>query len=245
MATPKATIQFRNAEDLVQFYQDEEIPAFGIRNGSTLNFKYEGPDLEEGKAKLVGILNLMLANKTAAIYTLALYNRFDNEITEKTPASLSVNFRLNEYGENIGGFTGGGGNSDIMQELKSMRKEIEDLKKEKEEPADKLGMIGEIMQMDAVQPVILAIAGLIADKISSIGAKISPAPAPSTDLRRVSGPPGWHGTWREDPEILISIDTLADKLEDFPDVMAKLARIALNKPVQFAMLTGMLRKMKV
>lgn len=243
MATPSQSVQFRDPDDLVAFYRDEGIPAFSIKQRNALNFKYEGDSLDEGIAKLIGLFKMMVKNKTAAIYTLCQYNSFGEEITDKTPASLSNNFRFNEYGEAIGAF-GGGGGGDLAQQLKDMREDIKALREEREEGSGhKLGMIGEILEMEAVQPLVLAVAGLIADKITQMGGGSPPAHGPAGELKRVSGIPGVKSNWKDDPEVMRSLDTLNDHLDDFPELMAKLARIALNSPFKFKLFTAGLRRM--
>ncbi len=245
MATASLSVQFRDPEDLAMFYRDEGIPAFAIKQRNALNFKYEGDSMDEGLEKLVGLFKIMVKNKTAAIYTLCQYNSFGDEITDKTPASLSNNFRFNEYGEAIG--FAGSGDGGIAQQLKDMRAEIKALREEREEgDGNKLGVIGEILSMDAVQPVVMAIAGLIADKIAQAGGGgNSPQHGPAGELKRVSGIPGIKSNWKDDPEVMRSLDTLNDKLDDFPELMGKLARIALNSPLKFALFVGGLRRMNV
>jgi hypothetical protein len=244
MATPTQSVQFRNATSLLEFYHNEEIWAFGIKQRNALCFKNEQDDQSVGEQKLANILQAMLENKTSAIYTLCLYNNPGDEITDKTPCSLSVNFRLREF-EGSGAFAGMNGfGGDTNEEIRALRAELKELKEGGGAGPDRLGVIGELMEMDAMQPIVMAIAGKIADFIGSIGNKPAAAGPEDQGLRRVSGPPGWHGVWKEDAEIIRSIDTLADKLQDFPEMMAKLARIALNKPLQFTMFTAYLRNMK-
>lgn len=247
MATPTQSVQFRDGDSLAEFFKSQDMPAFAIKQKNTLNFKHQGDNMDEALTCLEAILQLILSNESAAIYTLCIYDDYGDKITDKTPCDLSVNFRLCEYAQaaGMGGIGGMSSSSELLREVRAMRVELNKLKAapaEKEE--HRLGLIGELLEMDATQPIVLALAGKVADWIGAIGSPTVSGSAGVGELKRVSGVPGWHGRWKEDATICNSIDVLADHLEDFPEVMAKLARIALNKPTTFSLFVGGLRRMK-
>lgn len=247
MATPAKSVQIRDTATVCKVYEMMKIPAWAIKQGSTVNWKYQGDSLEDGKAELRSYCELLEENETAAIYTLCLYEDLEGKITDKTPADLSNNFRFIDTvacggpGDHYGGTYG-----TMLAEVKQLRKELQDLKNQPPEEANKLGMIGELMEMEALQPIIMGVANKVADWI------MSPAKGVG-EMKRVSGvPPGaiagpspaFAGNWREEPRISAALDVLAGSLTDLPEVLEQLGRYAVNKPKQFSLYKQMLLRTK-
>ncbi len=203
--------------------------------------------MEQGLAELRGFCQLIEENESAAIYKFCLYEDLQgNRINNKTPWDLSNNFRFKDSPSAYGSPEVYGGNYGAMlMELKEMRKELNALKNQ--EPAEnELGMIGRIMENEALQPLIMGLVNKAADWIYSPAKGVG-------ELKRVSGvpnaaeppSPSIEGVrnWREWPEITQAIDSL-NELEDLPALLQQLAKFQKTKPLLFKTYKGILMKMK-
>ena len=228
MATPSKAVQFRDVDSVVQMYINMKVPAFGVKQNSALNFKYQGDDLEEGGQQLRNFLDMLQDSESAAIYTLAIYEQPGDRITEKTPVDLSWNFRLRDAPAGMAGMEMyGGGYGAMMNEIRQLKGQVAALQtKKEEEPENKLGLIGEIMEMDAMAPIMMAVGNRIADLLAP--------PAKVGELKRVSGIPGLLKPWKEDEVITDALDRLSKKVDDLPAILQKLADMADNSPTKFS-----------
>jgi hypothetical protein len=242
MATPVKSVQFRDADSIVQNYRNMEIPAFGIKQSGALNFKYQGNSMVDGAAQLSAYLGLLDDNESAAIYTLCLYEEPDGRITEKTPVDLSWNFRLRDQ---VSGFMPaemyGGGFGQMIGEIRKLQKEWEDFKKKPAAEQNKLGVIGEVMEMEAFQPILMAIGTRIADLVMP-ATKVG-------ELKRVSGirdtsdePAAPPIPWQEDPRVPEAIQRLSKKEPDIGGLLCHLAEFAETKPTMFNMYVKIFRR---
>lgn len=248
MATPAKSVQARDSETVMEMYTNLDIPAFGIRQGGSLPFKYTGDSIEEGTQKLQWILEKLTESESAAIYTLVLYEHPEKGVNEGTKGDISINFRLIDHttsylpAEQYRGSYGA-----LMGEIKELRKTVEQIQKEKQvEPASSLGMIGEIMEMEAVQPIMMAIGNRIADVIMGQESK------PMGTLSRVSGIPGLEpdstpvtSGWKDNPMVIDALDRMSLRVPDLPELLKKLADMAEQKPGQFGVYAMMIRKIKI
>jgi hypothetical protein len=250
MATPSKSVQCRDLDSVVSMYQSMKIPAFGIKQNGALNFKYTGEDLDEGARQLHGFLTLIAENESAAIYTLCLYEDPGRGVNERTPADLSFNFRLLDQPTGyMMGEAYRGGYAQIIGEIQQIKKELAARREQPEE--SKLGLIGEILELEPMQPLLMAIGSRLADFVM---------PAQKVgELKRVSGVPGSAGEKPGpiasqsvcsgkgsclDPALLDAINRLSAKIADLPSVLQILANMAEQKPGKFAIYLSMIRKMK-
>lgn len=242
MATPAKSVQARDIPTLVKIYKNMGIPTWSVKQGSALCYKYIGEDIEEGGRQLEAYLDLLQDTESAAIYQLCLYEDFSGRLTDKTECDLSNNFRLNDNTASYGSPDHfGGGYGAILGEIKTMRKELNDLKNQQPEE-NKLGIIGEILEYESLQPIIMAIGNKCADWIMSPAKQVG-------ELKRVSGvPPGATQAktcnWREDKQIGEAMDVLA-LTGDLPEILAQLALLSRKKPTQFVFYKNYLLKMKL
>lgn len=243
MATPAKSVQAKDVETLVAIYKGMAIPAWSIKQGNALCYKYPGEDVTQGEQELRAYLQLLEDTESTAIYTLCQYeDPPDGKITDKTPCDLSNNFRLNHQAITYGSPDHyGGAMGQVFGELKKLREEVSALKNREDDPPNKLGIIGDILENEALQPLVMGIAGKVADWL---------IPAKGVgELKRVSGVPGMPaatGTfnWREDAKIGMAMDSLAECVKDLPDLLQQLAGYAKHKPVQFALYKKMLMSTK-
>ncbi len=226
MATPVKSIQFKRPQDIVDCYVEEGIPVFAIKYNDQINFRYIGDSPEEGKEKLEKALHYLKSNESAAIYTLCVYEDLPGGVLDKgTKPSLECNFR---FADNTVGFVNNeqGGYSNLLGEIKAMRTELNELK-EGGTP-NKLGMVGEILEMESLQPIVMGIAQLIADKIY---------PAKVGEVARISGLPGMieenKADWMADEALCNAVTRLNIVVPDLATHLTKLAGIAEKNPKKF------------
>jgi hypothetical protein len=241
MATPARSVQFRDVDSVVKMYENLKIPCFGIKQNGALNFKYTGESMEDGAAQLRAFIDMIMDNESAAIYTLAIYEEPEGRITEKTPADLSFNFRLRDQVMGSSGEMYTGMYGQLIGEVRTLKKKLEEMQKPDQE--HRLGLIGEVMEMEAFQPILLAMGTKIADWVMS--------PGKTGELKRVSGVPTPPeaidyppvGSWAENVKVMSSLNRLSRKVEDVPDMLERLANLAEKSPGQFAMYLKILKRM--
>lgn len=222
-------MQFRDAESVLEMYDNVKIIPFSIKQNGAVNHYYEEDDATEARQQLEWFINRLEQSGSEAIYTLCLYKNLKGDIDEKTPCNLSWNFRLHHQviGSTPGSYNPGG-YAAVLQELKEMKKEILALKSAA--PANPLGIVGDIMEMEAVHPLMMAIGTKIADWVTG--------PTTVGELKRVSGipgiaPAGMTTDWRTDPVLIDAMERLSRHAADLPNLLKRLADMAEQKPAKF------------
>jgi hypothetical protein len=163
MATTAKSVQARDAESVVTFYNNRAVPAFSIRQGNQLIYAYEGESLEEGGEELTQFIDqFVLRPRSAAIYTLCVHTGLKGAISNKTEYNGSINFRMFDYADMYGSGNGNQGNNNNVPALSpAMESKINgialglaELQKKMAAPlpaedkpdiVSKLGVVGEIL----------------------------------------------------------------------------------------------------
>jgi FtsZ-binding cell division protein ZapB len=255
MATPSRTVQFRTIEDVIQAYENRDVPAWAIFAGNQFMFSFSGDSVTDGKAELEGILQKLSDNQSSAIYTLCIYEDLPKggKIKSGTQNDGSFNFRLHEYATNyIPGVPGGryglmmNENKVLIDEIKALRMEVAELKSkvdqeseedQDDEEDDLLGRIGKILENPSLQPIIQTIAGRITDFITP---KKEGGEAENMGLRKIAGVPNSDN----DSKVSEAVNILSESVPDLGDVLMKLANLSRKSPRQFNLYVGMIRSMK-
>lgn len=160
-----ASIQFKSIDTVLEAYERRKVPAWSLWQGSQFMFKYEGDDLEQGASELQTILEA-LRESTNAIYTLKVYEDVPGgRIKDKTPHDGSFNFKLNADSQEISQQQYGS-----LRKYDKLEQEMQEIKQlllareEEEEPQNRLGIIGEILNdpgtSSIVVPLIMKAFGL-------------------------------------------------------------------------------------
>jgi hypothetical protein len=189
MATTAKSVQARDPESVVTFYNNREVPAFSIRQGNQLIYSYEGESLDEGAAELEQFIEqFVIKSRSAAIYTLCVHTGLKGPISNKTEYNGSINFRMFDYADMYGVNQGGNSNhypypqtqavpAALESKINGIALGLAELQKKmntpsaKAEPESKLGMVGEIMD----HPLGFAIGKALIERLIP-GAKV-PEPA--------------------------------------------------------------------
>lgn len=224
------SVQFVDSVSVVGAYESRGLAAWSIWQNTQFMFVYEGDSLADGKAQLETTLGWL--ENSAAIYTLKVYKE-DGDITDKTPCHGSFNFRFEDvplYGQRNQVNGSGNNNKDVMGAIAELRKEVAEIR-DGSPGESNLGIIGEILDHEAIQPIIPIIAEGFVNLL--MGKKNDP-PAPGTRTHMISGIDQPRQVRIEN-----AIKVLDKRVEDLPALLEKLARMAETKNTQFKMYVNM------
>lgn len=220
-----ASVHFKGIDNILNAYEQRNVAAWSLWQGSQFLFKYEGTDISEGAQALNDILD-RLAQSSNAIYTLKVYEELPGgKIKDKTPHDGSFNFRLNVDSQEI--TNGQYGSLRRQDKFEQELAEIKQLllareEEEEEEPKSKLGMIGEILNDPGISQIVQP---LIA-KFFGLGTV-----TPQMPMRSISGiSDDAAATLKEAISILQKADP------KLPEHLMKLAKLSQENPDSFQFL---------
>lgn len=239
-----ATVQFFGVDQVMEAAENLNCPAWAIFISRALFTKYEGSEMAESLQLLQKNLDALSRPGSTAIYTLKFFEAEPGKtikINERTVCDGgSFNFKLVEPEEREARLIGNSSQYGIIAE---MRKEIELLKKQKEEAEalidDEPETIGTLLIDLIKKPHELAqlvnigrsLMGLQPQYIAAIGSTGSHKAIPENvteskenDLQRLG----------------VAIDTLEKSDPRLVDHLEKLAKMATDNPDQFNATVGML-----
>jgi hypothetical protein len=241
MATQAKSVQARDADSVVQFYENRAVPAFSIRQGSQLIYAYEGESMEAGADLLANFIeDFIIIPRSAAIYTLCVHNDPKGAISNKTEYNGSINFRFFDYADMYGSSHGNNNNvpasispaleskiNGIAAGLEVMKKKMEGFEKPADE-GSKLGVIGEILD----HPLGYAIGKALIEGFIP-GARV-PEPA------AISGT-GFETMEETHQKLNEALTVLIQQEPDFPVYLYNLSQVAKNDPKKFQGFMGMIK----
>lgn len=246
--TPTMTVQARNPEDVLLYYQNREIAGYAIWVKNQFVLDFQDDDMERGATMLSDWMDLIVRNRSAAIYTLRLYKEFPEDgLTDKTPSNGNFNFRFKEYDSDfIPGVAGGRRGVEreelklLIDEVKAMRLELKAIKDEQDQDdddpeEDTMGKIGAIINNPQLAPIIQAIGLKLGQVIAGIGqhkqiagipgdTTINPPEMNVTDT--AAGPLNKTGQGLTNDQ---KIDTALEILGSTPDMASHLYKLAMIK----------------
>lgn len=216
-----SSIQFTSREQVQSaFDEQDDLPNFGIFQRSQLVFKYTGGNKDEGSEYLGKILTSLEQSQSIAVYTLALYEK---KVERPTVSNYdcAIGFRLRN--EAVGYVPGMGSPAqvfpEIIQQLKDLRKEIEELKQQREEEDD-----------DNDQPTTLeTVTGLLENP--AIQNLINGLMSKST--KQTASLSGVPDNATEDQKLAAAIQVLRIADPQLSDHLLKLAELSQNNPKKF------------
>lgn len=238
-----ASIQFRNKESLLSYYESLGIDTWAIYFEKDKCFS-RGASLED----LEKSLSILEDGASNSIYTLRVYNdKSPEKISPKDIASYSINFRLN--GDNMQepqsskGVTRSQQYSAIgkvhqMLEEKIAKKmfAMMDGESEREEPENKLGIIGEILEHPVIGNIVEKVAlNWLSGQTAGLNAGTVQMPV-MEPMRAV-------GNIATDKELVEAIEALKKVDPKLTEHLKKLALLAQTDAAMFAMITNSLDKM--
>lgn len=267
-------VQARDVESVIELYQNRKTPAFGIMQCGAMLLSYSGDSMDEGEQILQQALELYYDSEETAVYSLMAYDTDElngKKINSKTPNNGSINFRFHDINfpstrrsQGVVPYRGreDNGNSELLQEVKAMRLELQALKDEQKDTGEeesKLGIVGEIISHPAIEPLMPAIINRFMDWLE--GPKKQEEQPHSVSMYRTDNPPGGNrakisgipeaalnniaGTTLSFPAKTAAAIEILTRHIDFCDTIERLALMAEKQPLKFKMYMGMFKSMKL
>jgi hypothetical protein len=242
-----SSVQFTGIDNIIEAFEANDIPYFGVFAGKSLIFKNptRGEEAIQDTFEASELLRSFLykLNKGSnAVYTLKLYENLPaGGITDKTPANFSINFRLNLEGMYLTNDKAvqyeqkQSQQSEILAELKALRMKVETMEGTDEEEEEKNPIIGALTSNpELMNALVMAAVGAITGIIS----KFAPQQQP------IKMQPAINGISEEPTEqqkIDKAIEVLSQSTPNLGDSLLILAKMSIDNPQQYKWLLGMLK----
>jgi hypothetical protein len=242
-----SSVQFTGIENIIEAFEANDIPYFGVFAGKSLIFKNptRGEEAIQDTFEASELLRSFLykLNKGSnAVYTLKLYENVPaGGITDKTPANFSINFRLNLEGMYLTNDKAvqyeqkQSQQAEILAELKALRMKVETIEGTDEEEEEKNPIIGALTSNpEVMNALVMAAVGAITGIIS----KFAPQQQP------IKMQPAINGITDEPTEqqkIDKAIEVLSQSTPNLGDSLLILAKMSIDNPQQYKWLLGMLK----
>jgi len=242
-----SSVQFTGIENIIEAFEANDIPYFGVFAGKSLIFKNptRGEEAIQDTFEASELLRSFLykLNKGSnAVYTLKLYENLPaGGITDKTPANFSINFRLNLEGMYLTNDKAvqyeqkQSQQAEILAELKALRMKVETMEGTDEEEEEKNPIIGALTSNpEVMNALVMAAVGAITGIIS----KFAPQQQP------IKMQPAINGISEEPTEqqkIDKAIEVLSQSTPNLGDSLLILAKMSIDNPQQYKWLLGMLK----
>jgi len=242
-----SSVQFTGIENIIEAFEANDIPYFGVFAGKSLIFKNptRGEEAIQDTFEASELLRSFLykLNKGSnAVYTLKLYENLPaGGITDKTPANFSINFRLNLEGMYLTNDKAvqyeqkQSQQAEILAELKALRMKVETMEGTDEEEEEKNPIIGALTSNpEVMNALVMAAVGAITGIIS----KFAPQQQP------IKMQPAINGVNEEPTEqqkIDKAIEVLSQSTPNLGDSLLILAKMSIDNPQQYKWLLGMLK----
>ena len=242
-----SSVQFTGIENIIEAFEANDIPYFGVFAGKSLIFKNptRGEEAIQDTFEASELLRSFLykLNKGSnAVYTLKLYENLPGGgITDKTPANFSINFRLNLEGMYLTNDKAvqyeqkQSQQSEILAELKALRMKVETMEgtDEEEEPTNPI--IGALTaNPEVMNALVMAAVGAITGIIS----KFAPQQQPIKMQPAINGV---NDEPTEQQKIDKAIEVLSQSTPNLGDSLLILAKMSIDNPQQYKWLLGMLK----
>jgi hypothetical protein len=242
-----SSVQFTGIENIIEAFEANDIPYFGVFAGKSLIFKNptRGEEAIQDTFEASELLRSFLykLNKGSnAVYTLKLYENLPaGGITDKTPANFSINFRLNLEGMYLTNDKAvqyeqkQSQQAEILAELKALRMKVETMEGTDEEEEEKNPIIGALTSNpEVMNALVMAAVGAITGIIS----KFAPQQQPIKMQPAINGV---NDEPTEQQKINKAIEVLSQSTPNLGDSLLILAKMSIDNPQQYKWLLGMLK----
>jgi hypothetical protein len=242
-----SSVQFTGIENIIEAFEANDIPYFGVFAGKSLIFKNptRGEEAIQDTFEASELLRSFLykLNKGSnAVYTLKLYENLPaGGITDKTPANFSINFRLNLEGMYLTNDKAvqyeqkQSQQAEILAELKALRMKVETMEGTDEEEEEKNPIIGALTSNpEVMNALVMAAVGAITGIIS----KFAPQQQPIKMQPAINGV---NDEPTEQQKIDKAIEVLSQSTPNLGDSLLILAKMSIDNPQQYKWLLGMLK----
>jgi hypothetical protein len=257
--------EFSKVEDVVDWYESQEIPCYAIFHDKQLRGRYV-PEADDDDAMdpdgLKLALDKLMNSGSYAIYTLCVYDDPKGAIKNNTPYDVSVNFQFNRNSSpGAMGSTDRGYNNltytQLAVENALLKEQVKQLQEELDSPDETemggaMGMIDKLSQLPGMDQVIGAIAARLAGILTPTGNRPQPIEEPQPSAHFNTGTRGEYqarglsGVPMEDARrIDVALNELSASVRDLPDILEKLVKMSRKQPLKFTLYIATLRKMNI
>lgn len=242
-----SSVQFTGIDNIIEAFEANDIPYFGVFAGKSLIFKNptRGEEAIQDTFESAELLRSFLykLNKGSnAVYTLKLYENLSaGGITDKTPANFSINFRLNLEGMYLTNDKAvqyeqkQSQQSEILAELKALRMKVETMEgtDEEEETNPIIGAL--TSNPELMSSLVLAAVGAITGIINKF------APQQQQPIKMQPAINGITDEPTEQKKIEKAIEVLSKSTPNLGDSLLILAKMSIDNEQQYKWLLGMLK----
>jgi hypothetical protein len=253
--------------DIVEAYEEQGLPAFAVFHDSQLKVKWcpdSGEGIDEGSEKLEKYLTRLEGSGSYAIYTLRVYDNGGGSIKSNTPYDSSTNFQFNR--SRAPGQAGmgsvetsykGASYTDLAVENALLKKKVEDLEDEIDNPTKGdggvMGMIDKVAGLPGMDNLIGIVAAKIAQAITGQKGQYIPPQNDYDPQREGHGEGNFAGTRSlsgipnldDAKRIDVAISELSKAVPDLPAILEKLSRMSKTQRFKFNLFLSTLRNMQV
>lgn len=242
-----SSVQFYGLPAVLLAYKNRDVDAWSLWQNKQFLFRGIGYDALEG------YLNMLSEAGSGAVYTIKVYDDIEEEkkIKESTQADGSFNFRFSHESEYIPGQVGrhpiGTARQNdyavLIGKIEALERKLSE--REEEEPESKLGIIGEILEHPAMQPMLPKLVDMLGAFLTG-GVK-----AADPNQAAINYPPPVHYNQGRsavlngvnDDSIINEAVTELKKLDPMLGIhLQKLVQIGKEDPSTFAMLINLLNQ---
>lgn len=164
------SVQFRHPEHVMKAWENRGVVPWAIWQGKQFQFKYDGQDSQEAQSLLAETLDMLCKSRSAAIYTLAVYElKKGQKINSSTPFDGSFNFRFEDhihFQDAMGIAQSNPVLNEFMKRMEMMQQQINQLHEYLEqqgqnEPAE----IGQVTTADKLLGMLEPVMPVLAEKL--------------------------------------------------------------------------------
>lgn len=250
MPTVGKSVQFRGIESAVNAYINQDVPKWGLFQGSQFLSKYEGTSITEGAELLKSFLDALdLRTADSATYTLCVYDGLaDGEkIRSNTKYDGSFNFRLVD---NIEGYQANKLSGGLEMRIAGIEQKLNEVlapdETEVEEPTAQnqlMGALGKILEHPQIQQALAnKLLGIIDGVGNVLGGMFQPGQPGRAAIGAAPSAVASNSTVMDENQklqqavnILVTIDA------QLGTHLLQLAQIAAADPKKYDSLIGMLK----
>lgn len=232
------------ADGVVSWYEelaDKDTPYYSVWLGKQLRFTYDGDDIEEGAELLKKNLEMVSRQRNSSLLTIKLHKEKNRYVNDKTPYNAAIEFRCVPIEEDEVAYA-----SLPKGIIGQLQQQIKDLKEEKNAaPKGIMGYLEPMLENPEVQAMLAGMAAGVFQKVMGIfapggqpGALPTSHPQPAAAMAGVQDPNETEAEKLD--EALLNLEK-ADP--EIIDDLARLAKLATDKPDVFKLLVTQLRSM--
>jgi len=233
------------SDGVVSWYEelaDKDAPYYSVWFGKQLRFTYDGDDIEEGAELLRKNLEMVTKQQNSSLLTIKLHKEKNRYVNDKTPYNAAIEFRCIPIEEDQVAYA-----SLPRGIIGQLQQQIKDLKEEKNAgPKGIMGYLEPMLENPEVQSMLAGMAAGVFQKVMGIftpGGQPGALPASHGQAQGAAMAGVQDPNEQEADKLDGALLTLEKADPEIIDDLARLAKIANDKPEVFKLLLTQLRTM--